>query len=208
MKTNQLYLTNGWIQIASALLLFFFWLLFAIFLPMKNAYVDWVLDKDWVWINTIGYFGSLLGVFAITGIHQYVKKKNTFEFLSYFSAITGIVALTSLLFFEAFILKGLAKQSPEIIRLNEGFYAELPFFVVNLTGGILFSLGIVGLCFSMIRYRTFKRWKLLLLIAGAPMFGIVLMPGNIRLLGVLCYIIGFTGIGIEMKRKQGKIGHT
>ena len=105
------------------------------------------------------------------------------------------------MFFESFILIGIAIQSPEIIDLNAGFYQENIFKMASLSGGLLLSAGALILGVSLIKRNIFKRWKVVTFMLACPMFGIVIMPGNVRLLGVLLYSISLIAIGVEMNKK-------
>jgi hypothetical protein len=192
---------SGWFPISTAVLLLLFWTLFAVFLPMQEPYVNWVMDSDWTWVNIIGFVGSLMGIFAFNSIAATLNSENNIDFIGYLIAVCGVAILTAILFFEAFILKGIAIQNPEIINLNEGFYQYFAFKTANLSGGILLTIGAIILGIRMIRESTFKKWKVILFMLACPMFGIVIMPGNVRLIGVLLYSISLIAIGIEMIKK-------
>jgi hypothetical protein len=189
---------SGWFPISTAVLLLLFWTLFAVFLPMQEPYVNWVMDSDWTWVNIIGFVGSLMGIFAFNSIAATLNSENNIDFIGYLIAVCGVAILTAILFFEAFILKGIAIQNPEIINLNEGFYQYFALKTANLSGGILLTIGAIILGIRMIRESTFKKWKVILFMLACPMFGIVIMPGNVRLIGVLLYSISLIAIGIEM----------
>lgn len=193
---------SGWFPISTAVLMLLFWTLFAVFLPMQENYVNWIFDSDWTWINVIGFIGSLMGIFAFNSIFSALDSERNTDFIGYFTAIIGIVMLTSILFFEAFILKGIAIESPELIDLNAGFYQNIAFKTANLSGGVLLTIGVLILGISMLRRKTFKKWKVILFMIACPLFGIVIMPGNLRLLGVLLYAISLIAIGIEMNKKK------
>lgn len=198
MTTKKI--SSGWFPMSTAALMLIFWTLFAIFLPMQESYVNWVLDSDWTWINIIGFVGSLMGIFAFNTIASTLNSNNNIDFIGYFTAICGVTILTAILFFEAFILKGIAIQSPEIINLNSGFYQENAFKIANLSGGLLLTIGALILGVSMVKNKIFKRWKVVMFMLACPMFGIVIMPGNVRLLGVLLYSISLIAIGVEMNK--------
>lgn len=187
--------------ILSSSLLFIFWILFAVFLPMQDPYLQWVLDSDWVWVNLIGFTGSLLGLFAINSIFN-LGSRTKIENLYYALSVAGIAIMTSILFFEAFILKGIALQNPEIIQLNEGFYLFTPFRFISLLGGFFLSIGIIGICVKFIRSKTLKVWKLIILAISTPLFSIIVVPGNLRLLGVLLYFVSLLSIGIEIEKRR------
>ncbi len=200
MNTNARNSIEGLLPILSASLLLVFWGLFAAFLPMTEPYVQWVLDSDWTWINLIGFTGSMLGIFALIAIARYKGLDTFFEIIAFGSSVVGVGFLTSLLFFEAFIVRGIATSNPELINPSAGFYRETVFKFANLTGGLLYSVGILSLSGRMIVQKTFRRWKLILLMIGAPLFAITLVPGNLRIVGVLFSTIAFNGMGIEMLR--------
>lgn len=198
METNQ-NKHQGIALILSGSLLFLFWTLFALFIPMTEPYIKWVLDEDWIWINAIGFSGSMIGIFAITNLKSLVQKSRMAN-LFFILSISGIVILSSILFFEAFILKGIARLAPEIVVLNEGYYIEPSFYGINLLGGLSFSGGVIGIASLLFRQGAIKKWKLITLMISCPLFGIVIMPPNLRLLGVLLYFISFLLIGVEIQR--------
>jgi len=188
----------GWLPIIAAILMLSFWILFAILLPMQTEYIKWVMDSDWTWINLIGFIGSSFGVLALTAIFSFHPVKNIIDLFAFGLTILGILMLTCILFFEAFILKGIAIQNKDLINLNGSFYRYPIFQLASISGGILLTSGFLILGMRMLFQRTFKKWKLILLMIACPLFGIVKMPGNIRLLGVLLYSTAFISIGIEM----------
>ena len=201
MEKQETY-KYGWFPIITAVLMLTFWILFAVFLPMQENYINWVMDNDWTWINVIGFAGSTFGAFALNAIFISLTNKNKLDLMAYGFALTGIIILTSILFFEAFILKGIAIENPDLINLNGSFYQYPLFKLANLSGGILLSVGFLILGIRMLAQRTFKTWKIILLIIACPLFGIVIMPGNIRLVGVLLYSVAFISIGIEMIKNK------
>ena len=193
---------QGWLPIISAGLLLTFWIFFAVFLPMTEPYINWVMDDDWIWINTIGFIGSTLGILALYTIYFKIGSRGFLDRIALGLTIFGITILSSILFFESFILKGVALENKNLIDLNGSFYTFQPFKLASLIGGLLFSFGMTLLGVLMIKKRTFKRWSLLLLTIGSPLFGIVLVPGNLRLLGVLLYSIAFIAIGFQMLKRK------
>lgn len=204
MKPDFNSICSGLTVIVSTGLLFVFWIFFAVFLPMSSPYNQWVADSDWFWVNSIGFTGSLFGVFAFQQFYSCKHSKTPFSLLLYLSGQIGIVILTCLLFFETFILKGIVIQNPDLVQLNHGFYTYTPFRLINIIGGGLFSIGTVGVSLSMMKDRSFKKWKLILLSCGAPLFGLVFVPGNLRLVGLLLYAIAYISIGLEMIKMTHK----
>ena len=202
MEKNNNIKYYGWLPIIAGGGMFAYWILFALFLPMKDPYVIRVLDNDWNWINLMGFIAPTSGIFAILVIYSYHSCRKTIDQLGLCFTITGIVILTSILFFEAFILKGIAIEDPELINLDGSFYKYTWFRMANLSGGILLTIGIMLLGGQLLKHHTFKKWKTLMLIFALPLFGLVVLPGNIRLLGVLLYSTSLIAIGIEMTKKQ------
>ena len=186
------------------ILIFLFWMLFAFLLPMTEPYVNWLLDADWIWVNSIGFIGSSLGIFVLAALYYYRESEYWLDMFAFVLASIGVICLTGLLFFEAYILKGIALINPDLIVLNQGFYDETSFRLVNLIGGICFSTGFIIVGINMIKDKTFKRWKLILLIIGAPLFGNVFVPGNFRLIGVLLYVVAFISMAFELFAKKNR----
>jgi hypothetical protein len=193
---------KGLFLISSGALLLIFWILFAVFLPMTEPYINWVMDPDWLWINSIGFTGSLLGLFAMNELRSKADTSDKLASLGYFFSIFGVIILTSLLFFEAFILKGIALQSPTLVDLDGSFYQYWPFKSIGLAGGLSLSLGAFLLGWRLYSKASFRKWKVIVFMISCPLFGIVLMPGNLRLLGVLMYTVAFISMGVELLKTR------
>jgi hypothetical protein len=195
---------SGWLPILSASLLVICWTLFAILIPMKQEYVKWVLDINWVWVNTIGFLGAALGVFAFFAIYSYSNLRTTLDHLATGIAIMGAVMLSGILFFEAFILKGIALQVPDMVQVGEGFYLYPSFYYGNLAGGMMTSIGIIVLSYRLIKSKIFKTWKLVVLSIGTFFFTIVAIDPNLRLVGLVLYATGLISVGMEMLKAGSK----
>ena len=124
--------------------------------------------------------------------------KGGLEKLGLVLAVLGAILLSSVLFFECFILKGLANADPSLIDPNGSFYNYAPFKYATLTSGLIFSSGMVLLCQALLREKAFKTNSLLMVMIGSPLFSIIYIPGNFRLFGVLIYCIGLISIGVKM----------
>lgn len=192
--------SGGYFLIASGGLMGAFWTLFALFLPMQEAYLNWVMNPNWTWINVIGFMGSLLGIFAIQTLYQLLNSSGVLIKLAYVLSVIGVVILTSILFFEAFILKGIAVEAEEMIKLGVGFYVHPPFETINLIGGIAMTFGMSVIGYHLLQQALVKRWKVIMLMISIPLFSLVVLPPNARLVGVLLYTISFIGLGIELVR--------
>ena len=195
---------TGWFPIISGIALILFWILFALFLPMNEAYVNWVLDSDWVWINSIGFFGSTMGIFALYSIYSYGSPQNQLDKIGVIIGVAGIVLLSSLLFFEAYVLSILATIQPSIVNLNGELYTNPSFKAVSSLGGILLSIGVLFLSPGLFQQRTLNTWKIILLVISTPMFSLLFLPGNLRLLGVVLYSISLISLGIEINNQKKK----
>ncbi|MFY0644349.1 MAG: hypothetical protein JXR19_07765 [Bacteroidia bacterium] len=202
LKTLHIKFSGGWLLIITAILMLAFWTLFAILLPMQEPYIHWVQNKHWTWINSIGFSGSIFGLFSILVLFNYIGRKTVSSFIGLGLGLTGITFLTGLLFFEAFVIKGIALEQASLIRLGEGFYNHTPFKWATTLGGIFLSLGFILLGIDMLKCNSFKNWKIYILMLACPLFGLVIVPGNLRILGVLLYGIAFISIGLEILRKS------
>lgn len=192
---------KAWILILTGTLMFSYWILFALFLPMSEEYNKWILDPDWTWVNVIGYSASLFGVFSLIVFKDLLHAYDKIVAISFPISLVGAIGLSSILFFEGFILKGITLENDSIIRLNESFYLHGPFKVANLLSGILFSTGVLVLAIKMIDQKSFRKWSLIVLLISCPLFSIVLFPGNIRLVGVLLYTTAFVSLGVQQLGK-------
>lgn len=195
----------GWVLMLSGVSFLVYWLLYAMVLPMQQPYINWVLDPDWTWVNAFGFTSSAFGVFAVIALVAIPLKKSAFVWIGFVLSIIGIIILTSVLFFEAFILKGIALENASMVIIGDGFYLHAPFQGANLAGGIMFSTGLILLSSWLIKYKVFKVWKLVLLMISCPLFSLLIMPPNLRLVGVLLYAVSFTLIGLEWKKAHNDL---
>jgi hypothetical protein len=46
---------GAYIVIPAAIIMPLYWILSAIYLPMKERYINWVSLKKWIWVNSIGF---------------------------------------------------------------------------------------------------------------------------------------------------------
>ena len=106
--------------------------------------------------------------------------------------------MTSLLYFEAYILPGLVSVAPVLVDQTGPLYTAPPFRIVRLVGSIIFSVGFIVWGLVWIRSGRLPLWASLCLISGAPLFSLVFLPGNLRLAGVFLYAAGLFGAGLKM----------
>ncbi len=63
---------GAYIVISAGNIMPLYWILFALYLPMKERYINWVSSKNWIWVNSIGFTAAIVGIIASFVIVQYV----------------------------------------------------------------------------------------------------------------------------------------
>ena len=122
--------------------------------------------------------------------------------LFFHAALAGTLGLTCILFFETFILKAIALNHAVLVDPGSELYLYPPFRTVVITSGILFSIGYMGIAIKLMKQTAINRWLLSGLLIGAPLFGNVFIPGNIRLAGMLIFCLSLLTIGLKLIREN------
>ena len=185
------------VTLSASVILPVYWITFAVALPMREKYITWVASRNWVWVNSVGFAGGIAGIFAVVIITVYLGP-GLLNYSTVALAIAGSVIMTSLLYFEAYILPGLVSAAPALVDQTGSLYTAPPFRIARLVGSIMFSLGFIVWGLVWITSGRLPLWASLCLISGAPLFSLVFLPGNLRLAGVLLYAAGLFGAGLKM----------
>lgn len=201
-RPQYLNCLTGCTLILSGLMMACFWTSFALFLPMQSPYIDWVLDRDWTWVNLLGFGGAVLGVLSLFVLFSILQRISTAGMLGLVLGVAGSTMLAGVLYFETFMLKGLARAAPELVDLGGPFYHYPVFRFANLSGGVMLTAGAVLLGLVLVRQAVLKRWKVSLWMVANPLFGLVILPGNLRLIGVLLYAVSMAAMGWEVFNKE------
>ncbi len=184
---------GAYIVIPAGIIMPLYWILFALYLPMKEIYISWVSSKHWIWVNSIGFAAAIVGIIASFVIVQYIGEQ-IFNYLSFIIVIIGSVIMASLLYFEAFILSGLLSPAPQLVNQQSELYNFKAFMRIRVIGGIIFSIGFIAWGIVWLASGKVPVWSSICMMIGAPLFSLVFLSGNLRLLGVLLYSTGLLGV--------------
>jgi len=183
--------------IFSAVLMPIYWILFAVFLPMKENYIRWVSSKNWIWVNSVGFLGAIMGMLASFFIAVYVGE-SLINYLLLTCVIIGSVMMTSLLYFEAYILPGMVSSAPALVDQSSILYNSKSFKLIRLLGSFIFGAGYIIWAVIWLLSGKIPVWSSICIMIGAPVFSAIYLPGNLRLLGILLYSAGLMGIGLQI----------
>ncbi len=188
---------GAYIVISAAIIMPLYWILFAIYLPMKERYINWVSSKNWIWVNCIGFAGAIVGILGSFVIVLFIGD-TILNYLAFFIVVVGSVIMTSLLYFESFILPGLILPAPHLVNQQSELYKFKAFIRIRVIGGIIFSIGFIVWGIEWLASGKLPLWSSICMMIGAPLFSLVFLSGNLRLLGVLLYSAGLLGVGLKI----------
>lgn len=191
--------TGAYVTLLASVLMPLYWISFALALPMREKYVNWVASKNWIWVNSLGFAAAIVGIGATVFIAVYLQPSLA-NYVSVAFVVVGSVMMTSLLYFEAYILPGMVTSAPNLVDQSSGLYTFSSFSVIRILGSLIFSVGFVAWGIVWISSGSMSLWSSLCIVLGAPLFALVFIPGNIRLVGVLLYSAGLFGVALRMLR--------
>jgi len=178
------YNLAGFANIAAGILLLLFWYLFALLLPyrdLRETLSILVVNRNWVFINTLGVCGSLLGLFGLSGI--YLKAADQIGLaglLGYSLAFLGTALFSATLLWDTLIWPILAGHDPTLLDFKGPIYSSktfVPFFILS---GIIYSLGYVIFALSLTQTGSYPIWACIALMIGAPLFGLGAALGKLQ----------------------------
>lgn len=192
--TNSTSLYNRILLFCAGFSMLLYWILFAIKIPMSENYIVWVLDNDWVWVNSIGFGGAILGFIGLDIIFRSADINRKQVEIFYWLSQVGIIILIIILFYETFIQKEIALRAPELVNLSQGIQESSLFKIPIYIGGIILGTGISGFILKLYKTKTYPGWMIVLLGIGILTFGLLFLPGQIRLVGVISYSTAMIGL--------------
>ncbi len=190
---------GGYLTLLAAVIMPVYWMAFAFALPMKKKYVDSVSSKNWVWVNSVGFFGAIISMFAVLFIARYLGV-DWLNCSAVAIVITGSVMMISLLYFEAYVLPGLVAPAPSLVDQTSSLHTFRSFRLIRLVGSLTLSLGYTAWGIIWIKSGRLPVWSSVCVIIGAPLFSSVFLAGNLRLVGVFIYSAELIGVALRMLR--------
>ena len=198
---------SGYFNIASGVLLFLFWYLYAILMPysqLENTLSLLVLNKNWIFVNLVGSLGALLGAVGLVGLffsmQDQISKMATWGFVI---ALIGTILMFITLVRDTLIWPILAQHDPSLLDFSGPIYASKTFFPFFIFSGVVYTIGYVIFGLSIVKSDLYPVWAGHLFAWGALMFGLGAAFGNlqvyIRSAGISGLSTGLIWLGFLMR---------
>ena len=198
---------SGYFNIASGILMFLFWYLYAILMPygqLSNTLSLLVLNKNWVFVNILGSLGALFGIIGLVGLFISTEDKlSNFATLGFIIALIGSILMFIALMRDTLLWPILANHDPSLLDFSGQIYTSktfLPFFIFS---GVLYTLGFVIFGLSINGSGLYPALAGHLLAWGALLFGLGAAFGEwqviIRSIGITALSISLVWLGYLMK---------
>ncbi|HSG45654.1 MAG TPA: hypothetical protein VLA72_21130, partial [Anaerolineales bacterium] len=204
-KTFTLW--SGYFNIASGILMFLFWYLYAILLPygqLSSTLSLLVLNKNWTFVNILGALGALLGIVGLVGLFISIGDKlGNFATLGFIIALLGSILMFIALMRDTLLWPILANHDPSLLDFSGPIYTSKTFMPFFIFSGVLYTLGFVIFGFSIAGSGLYPAWAGHLLAWGALLFGLGAAFGEwqviIRSIGITALSISLVWLGYLMK---------
>ena len=198
---------SGYFNIASGILMFLFWYLYAILMPygqLSNTLSLLVLNKNWVFVNILGSLGALFGIVGLVGLFISTEGKlGNFATLSFIIALIGSILMFIPLMRDTLLWPILANHDPSLLDFSGPIYTSKTFMPFFIFSGVLYTLGFVIFGLSLNGSGLYPVWAGHLLAWGALLFVLGAAFGEwqviIRSIGITALSISLVWLGFLMK---------
>lgn len=198
----------GYFNIASGVLMFLFWYLYAILLPydqLSSTLSLLVLNKNWAFVNILGASGALLGIIGLVGLFISAGGRlSNFATLGFIIALLGSILMFIALVRDTLLWPILANHDPSLLDFNGPIYTSrtfLPFFIFS---GVLYTVGNVIFGLAIAGTGLYPAWAGHFLAWGALLFGLGAAFGEwqvyIRSIGITALSISLVWLGYLMRQ--------
>lgn len=198
---------SGYFNIASGILLFLFWYLYAILMPYSQLDTTLsllVLNKNWTLVNMLGSLGALLGTVGLVGIFIHMQdqlsKMATWGFVI---ALIGTILMFISLVRDTLVWPILARHDPSLLDFTGPIYSSKTFMPFFIFSGVVYSIGYVLFGLAIANSGLYPVWAGHLFAWGALLFGLGAAFGNlqayIRSVGITGLSAGLIWLGYLMK---------
>ena len=206
IMTEEFIQLSAVLNVLAGAFLLVYWYAFALFMPYKELSTTLALlveHRNWVWINTIGVLGALLGLLGQGGILAVqIDHASWVGVAGYFVASTGTILLIGTMLWETVLWPIVVKHDRGLLDFNGPLYRSktfVPFFIVS---GLIYSVGYILVGVGIMQAGILPWMGGLLLAVGAPTFGLGSMFGKYqvypRSIGVTLMSVGLFWIGVVM----------
>jgi len=165
-----------------------------------------ISGQFWLIIHILFALSLIFGIFGLIGLYQlHLKKSRLSGFIGFLLAVSSLIGIFGLNYFEAFINPVLAIESPGFVdNYGAGTMIGLVTFLFPISGAMfLFGYGL--LCIDLLRAKTLNHQAVVLTIIGTFVFGLGLsglFPMIVVKAGSVLFGAGLVGLGIAAIRKQ------
>ncbi len=165
---------------------------------------DIISGPFWLLIHILFALSLVLGIFGLIGLYQlHIKSSQLSGFVGFFLAVTSLIGIFGLNYFEAFINPVLANEAPEFVK-NYGAGTEIGLVAYLFpASGMLFLFGYLLLGVDLLRTKTVNHHAVKLTIAGTLVFGLGLsgyFPMIVVKIGSILFGSGLVALGISAIR--------
>jgi hypothetical protein len=160
----------------------------------------------WLIIHILFALSLLFGIFGLIGLYQlHLKNSRVSGFVGFLLAVTSLIGIFGLNYYEAFINPVLAREAPAFVdSYGAGTGIGLVTYLFPVAG-MMFLFGYELLCFDLLRAKTVNRYAVVLTIVGTLVFGLGLsglFPMIVVKVGSVLFGSGLIGLGIVVINKQ------
>ena len=164
-----------------------------------------ISGQFWLVIHILFALSLIFGIFGLIGLfQQHLKKSRLSGFIGFLLAVTSLIGIFGLNYFEAFINPVLANEAP---RFVDSYGAGTMIGLVKIlfpVSGAMFLFGYILLCADMLRAKTINRPAIVLTMVGTLVFGLGLsglFPMLVVKTGSVLFGSGLIGMGIAVIKK-------
>jgi len=166
---------------------------------------DTISSQFWLAIHILFALSLLFGIFGLIGLYyQHIKNSRLIGLVGFLLAVTSLIGIFGLNYFEAFINPVLAREAPEIVdRYGAGTGIGMVAFLFPVSG-MMFLFGYLLLGIDLLHARTINHYGVKLMMAGTLVFGLGLsgfFPMIVVKIGSLLFGSGLLALGISVIRK-------
>jgi hypothetical protein len=188
------------LNITGSIGLLIWWLLFPVFLPIKDASVNFqnlILDPNWTVLNLVGLVSCLFLCLGLPGFYiAHYKHFKTMGFIGLLLACSGLILFTAIQYYETLIWPAAVKVNPELLYNKGVLVAGNSNVVLGLLGsGIILGVGYVLFGCVAIRTKMYPLAPLLCLMSGAVVFGNGVLF-LVRTAGLILFVTGTIWLSI------------
>ena len=161
-----------------------------------------VSGQFWLIIHILFTLSLLTGIFGLFGLFNlHIRNIRWSGFIGFILAVTSLIGIFGLNYFETFINPVLALESPDFVnKYGAGTEIGLVAYVFPLSG-LLFLFGYLFLCFDLLIANTLNRYIVVLTMVGTFVFGMGLSgmyPMIIVKVGSVLFGGGLLSMGVAV----------